>query len=661
MHAVTTRVRWLLASATLAAATTPTAMAQEAGSERCADPIITAALERSRQLPNPPTVLFDGRSPLAKPPARQIAIPVTALPAAPACVALSVTFVDQGGALYVAETGYLTAAGTGMAIRGRGQALFDAGTRILREVVQQDLLPSRPRPGIRYIVMVPIARSHALYRAAAPAAVAQTEGTTRDAPASAPASLGRGYRDAKFIETIDGIQLYSLAEQANRSWFAVVRQLGPDEPVLDFAGTTVPGTMTGLGPVSTARFQRLIAPRIRETGAIQVTVEIRHYAAGTSVAHQPDSRYIHNTVAIHPLTGAPVEVPVGVERWTGTRRGSTGPYTWTTTEGFGTPYTTHNTVAAITAVQDSSGARVQARNAARADRDANEIIAVRAARERMAARERAKPARYTAAGLTYRAPETWNRFKMGRTLQMIYDGAYPDAREDWVFGRTYFRAVTTYGDRCRDLLPPGSAMRIDSWFKNEYLTGRRLDRVDTIFIHRDFAHVFRGWHERKPGVPVTVPGEATPQALISNPRAGAAAAFEVAATKDALEDDFDLFFKEDCRSGTVTQFMENLRRLGNGERSLQVERVPETLPRADDAPTTIGEACRKYDQDNGHRTSRAWCPCLDRVLTSRYTASDLSRVLENYSAFIERVSYAPDDPRTVPPLEYVAADACRQR
>jgi len=660
MKAATQLARWLIPLAVLPALLPRTAVPQPPGGGRCDDPAIAAVLERSRRLPNPPTVLFDGRSELAKPPARQIAIPAPALPAAPACVALSVTFVDRGGALYVGETGYLTAAGTGMAIRGRGQALYDASTQILREMVQQELLPTRPRPGVRYVVMIPIAPGHALYRAASAAALARSDTAPRDRPDSPSAQLGRGYRDALLIEATDGVQVFLLGERANRYWFAVVRQLSPDEPVLDFAATADPGPMAQLGPISTARFQRLIAPRVRETGASQVTVEVRHYAVGTSVAHQPDSRYIHNTVAIHPLTAAAVEVPVGVERWTGTRRGSTGPYTWTTTAGFGTPFAEHNTVAAITAVQDSSSARVLTRNSARAARDASELVAVRAARERMAARERAKPARYAAAGLTYRAPATWNLYKTGRALRMIYEGSYPEAREDWVFGRTYFRAVTAYGDRCRHLLPPGSAMRIDSWFRNEYLTGRSLDQVDTIFIHRDFAHVFRAWHERKPGVPVTTPGEATAQGMMSNPAAGAAAAFEVAAAKDALKEDFDTFFEEDCRSGTVVQFMENLRRLGNGEPSLQVERVPETLPRPDDAPTTIGEACTRYDRDNGHPSSRTRCACLDRVLTPRYSAGDLNRLLENYSAFIERVSYAPDDSRTAPPLEYAAASACRQ-
>src|SRR5690606_2618638 len=108
-------------------------------------------------------------------------------------------------------------------------------------------------------------------------------------------------------------------------------------------------------------------------------------------------------------------------------------------------------------------------------------------------------------------------------------------------------------------------------------------------------------------------------------------------------------FAEDCRSGVIVQFMENLRRLGNGSRSLQAERVPETLPRDDDAPTTVAEACARFDRDNGHPHKPSWCSCLDRVLTPRYAASDLSRLLENYSAFIERVSYPPDDARGVPP------------
>ncbi|MCW5620258.1 MAG: hypothetical protein KIS79_04030 [Burkholderiales bacterium] len=632
------------------------AVAQVPGSERCSDQAIVRGFERARQIPNPPQVLFDGKAALAKPPSRQIAIPAQATPAVPACVVLSVTFTEQGGALYVEQSGYIAAAGQGMLVRGRGAALHEAGTRVLREMMQQELLPTRPRPGVRYLVAVPIAADHPLYRTPPAAAVAKADDAgQRSAP---PTLAGHGYRDARFLRTADGAQVHLIAERGDQYWFALVRSIRADEPVLDFAGDPAsPGTMIA-GERTTQRFHRLIAPNVRDTGALRVTVEVRHYAVGTKIAHQPNSRYVHNNVRRHPLLEHAVDVPVAVEYWTGERRSPAGPFTWSTH----TSYPGLNTIAAIQAAQEEAGARMESRASAQAARDAEEIMWVRAARARMEERERLKPARYAAKRLTYQPPAYWSAFAMGHDLRRVYDGYYPDARRDWVFGRIYFYAVATYGDTCRDLLPSGSAKQTTTWYHND-ITGKIPGEVEEIYVHRDYVPVFRAWYEGRSDTLVRNPDEVSPAAVLSNPGTAMAAGFEVHRVKIALRDDMRKLFAtpSPCRSGVIVQFMENLKRLGNGESTLQAERVPDTLAGPGDAPTTIGEACDKYDRNNGHRRNSVWCLCLDRVLTPRYSATDLPKVLESYTAFMERVSrrWSGDILDEVPP-ESIAADACRK-
>lgn len=645
----------VLASILLTAADR-SALAQVPGSARCSDQTIVHGFERARQIPNPPQVLFDGKASLAKPPSRRIAIPAQATPAVPACVVLSVTFTEQGGALYVEQTGFIVAAGQGMLVRGRGAALHEAGTRVLREMVQQDLLPTRPRPGVRYLVAIPIAPEHPLY-ATAPTAVAAKPDVAGQRSAS-PTLAGHGYRDARFLREADGAQVHLIAERGDQYWFALVRSIRPDEPVLDFtgdpaaSGTMVPGERT------TQRFHRLIAPNVRDTGLMRVTVEVRHYAVGTKIAYQPNSRYMHNNVRRHPLFEHAVDVPVAVEYWIGERRSPAGPFTWSTH----TSYPGLNTIAAIQAAQDEAGARVADRAGAQAARDAEEIMWVRAARARMEERERIKPARYAAKKLTYQPPGYWSAFAMGRELRGVYDGYYPDARRDWVFGRIYFYAVATYGDKCRALLPSGSAKQTTTWYHND-ITGKIPGEVEEIYVHRDYVPVFRAWYEGRSDTLVRNPDEVSPAAVLSNPSTAMAAGFEVHHVKIALRDDMQKLFagSSPCSSGLVVQFMENLRRLGKGQPTLQAERVPETLAGPGDAPSTIGEACDKYDRNNGGRRNSVWCRCLDRVLTPRYTAADLTKVLENHTALMERVNlrWSGDILDQVPP-ESIAADACRK-
>jgi hypothetical protein len=81
-----------------------------------------------------------------------------------------------------------------------------------------------------------------------------------------------------------------------------------------------------------------------------------------------------------------------------------------------------------------------------------------------------------------------------------------------------------------------------------------------------------------------------------------------------------------------------------------------------DAPTTIGEACDNYDRANGgRRRGTVWCRCIDRVLTPRYPPAELTKVLENPTALMERISVAPGgDIHDRVPAEYLVEFGARR-
>lgn len=494
--------------------------------------------------------------------------------------------------------------------------------------------------------------------ASAPVAGASAGGTAATAGASLAA---RGYPDAHLLAEVDGVQLHRIAQAQDRYWFAMVRRVAPDEPLLDYDGAAQPGGAAVLGPVARQRLERMVLPYVRDTGARQVTIEVRHYAQDASIEYRANSSYVNNEQRQHPTVGRTVEVPVAIERWTGTRAGSGGPYTWVSDGGFYTPYSAHNTVAAIQGAQATIATAQAANESARTQRDTDEIARVRAARAAMAAREQAKPARYAAAKLSHRPASDWSGYDMARALRAVHDGHYPEAQRDWIFGRVYFHAVATYGDRCRSLLPAGSAVRTTTWYYEDPHLGMQKGREEKVYIHRDFVRVFEGWKDRKPGMPALYPptlGQVNP---MKDLRGAMAPGFEVQRVAKALRADFARMFEQSCTAPAITQFMENLRRLGDGVATLQAERVPDLLPQPGDAPTTVAEGCTQYDRDRGAPRNSRWCDCLDRVLTPRYSAEDLVQRLENYSRFIEQASYPRGgDARARAHPDYVAAAVCRK-
>ena len=658
----------IIVTALLASLGAAPAHAQDVpGTQACRDPQLAERVARARQMPNPPQMLFDGVSPLAGTPAVAARIAPTLTPILPACVLLSVTFAAQGGTLGVDQVGYLGSAGRSAQLVPRyGQGLTQAGTDALRELLRQNLLPTRPQPNVRYLVAVPIDPAHPLYRE--PVARngsgqgAAGAADTASAPSSAATSLAqRGYPDARFIGETDGVQLYRIAEAANRYWFAMVRRVTANEPLLDYTGDAQPGGVATLGPVARQRLERQVLPLIRDTGRRQVTIEIRHYAHDVSIPYRPNSAYVNNEQRQHPTIGRTVEIPAAIERWTGSRAGSVGPYTWVSDAGFYTPYSAHNTLASIQSAQGAVAAVQAAKDTARKKRDEEEIVRVRAARAVMAAREQAKPARYAAAKLAYQPASYWSGYEMARKLRAIHDGHYPDARRDWVFGRIYFGAVATYGDSCRKHLPPGSIKQTTITYQDHRYMGKMVTDVDEIYIHRDFVHVFDGWKENRPGMPARFPDGLLQANPLADPTGALAPGFEVERVHKVLRSDFARFFEQDCTSPSLVQFMQNLRRLADGEATLQAERVPDLVPQPGDAPTTVAEACAQFNRDQRGPQNTRYCNCLDRVLTPRYSEAELEQKLENYSRFIEQASYPPGgDTRAVAHPDFIASASCRR-
>jgi hypothetical protein len=607
-------------------------------------------------------MLFDGTSALAGTPVVAMPIAPALTPIIPACVLLSVTFADHHGVLAVDQVGYLGAAGRSAQLVPRhGSALVQAATQALRELLRQNLLPTRPRPGTRYLVAVPIDPLHPLYREPAVAASAARGREGATPPAASPSLAARGYPDARFLAEVDGVQLHRIAEAQGRYWFGMVRRVAPDEPLLDYAGTAAPGGAVELGTLARQRLECLVVPYIRDTGARQVTIEIRHYAHDTRIEFQPNSAYVNNEQRQHPTLGRTVEIPVAIERWTGTRAGNGGPFTWVSNAGFHTPYSAHNTVAAIQSAQGAVAAVQSANARARAQRDEDEIVRMRAARAVMAEREQAKPARYAAAKLSYQPASYWSGYQMERKLRAIHDGHYPDARRDWEFGRIYFHAVAKYGDRCRDLLPPGSVKQTTVWYRNDRYAGPIVLDIDEIYVHRDFVRIMKGWENNAPGMPARFPpgtGQGNP---LTDLKGAMAPGVAVQRVVKALRADFARFFEQPCTSPVVTQFMENLRRLGDGVSTLHAERVPDLLPQPTDAPMTVAEACRQFDRDQRAPSDSGYCDCIDRVLTPRYSSDQLDQLLLNYSRFIEQASYPPgSDMRATAAPDYVATSVCRR-
>ncbi|MBK6845965.1 MAG: hypothetical protein IPG88_27485 [Gemmatimonadetes bacterium] len=658
--------RWPLALATLLPLATS---AQAAPGHPCTTPSILQALQREAPMRTP--MLYDGMAPLARAPATPIQLP-TDIPGN-SCVLLSVRLAARDGVLYVEDAAFAAVSHPAIQMQMRranyGTQVVRSATQVVREALPQGVYPVRPQAGTRYLVAVPVMPQHPLY--ASPVAPA----TVAAAPGGAPATLQeRGWPGSTLAKVEGDLAIYRLGERGFNEYFAIVRPIAPDEPLLDFTREKGPMgfDIARYGPREHERFRAHIVPLLRDRGERYRSVTIYHYARGVTLERQPDSRFPWNG-ARHFSTGQEVEVPAAEEFWDGRRAVAGGPFQWNAGTERGTSATDLNTLAAIQKVQQGIAAqqRVYAEN--RAAMYAREAAELEGRRARARAREGERRRLLIAAGLHYLPPESWSRYALGPEFRAIFDGDWPNAAAHWEFGNLYARTIRAYSNRCRRLIPPDSPYQVSKTIRrDEFGNSWEPEGGDTTFIPRAFADPYVWWDKNMPQALPMAPGGLASNSvdglldmlgrMLTNPGAALTEMAILPRFAVAMREDMALLFAGGCQSPQVTQHMENMRRLALRLPSLQAERARAALPALGDWPPSVAGRCEQHEAERGaERSMRTWCSCLDQQFTTRWTLGERWVALEDYNRFFDEVAgfRTAADGKPVW-ARYEPANACRK-
>jgi hypothetical protein len=641
-----------------------------AGNNPCADARVAERI-RYVQQQTPTPVLYDGVQALRRTPKVPAVLPADV---GPACVLLSAVLVRQGGEYFVQDAGQVITVGM-MQGGNRTRAMMaanKAATQVLREIINQDVLPVAPKGDGRYLIAIPLAWDHPWYQRAPSSA-----GDSRAASA-ATGLADRGWPEAQLLSNADGVSVYLLAQRDHQVYFAILRAVKADQPLIDFEESTRGGIdIFTYGPETTRRFRERIQPLIRPNVYPSMQVEVWHYAKDVHLARQQDTNF-GNAQRRHPLTGSDsIEVPAAVETWEALRRNSTQPLQWSAGSpfyGVGRPYL--NTLAEIRAVQDKRTDDLKQQAQYRAARDAREQAErdAKASREATLERERARV--YPAKALVYRAPGYWQNYKLATELRAVFDGDFPDARRHWEFAQIYRRVIRNYSRRCDALIPRGSPeLRITEIEYDKSLGISRTLSEEVIRIRAAWAKPYEWWDRNTPEALPLFPGPLNVQtaeelagmggAYFSNP--GAALTEQMgsvmltARVLLALRDDMPLLFDEGCSNPVLTQLQENMRRMALGLPSLQAERAPQLLRDWKQLPQGLNQACQRYIKEGGFSVGRDWCPCLEGVFHNRTSVGERWRILDDYTRFFRTVDTPPEGGPNDPAWAlYQPANACRR-
>ncbi|MCC7054579.1 MAG: hypothetical protein IT355_15015 [Gemmatimonadaceae bacterium] len=628
----------------------------------CAHPTILQARERNAAVRMP--LLYDGIAPLARAPAAQIPLP--AVIPSPVCVLLSVQFGQRDGAVFVEDAGLVTVSHPALALQLRrtdyARQVVAGATQVLRDALHQELFGARPRVGTRYMVAIPVTPAHPLYAGQTAAAAPAPSGTAGTLDA-------RGYPGAVLVRAAGDLAIWFLGEVGYRRHYAVVRTIAPDEPILDYVtGTSQSGLRTArYGAGTETRFLTQVVPVLREQGGVFIDVTVHHFARGVTIDRQPDSRFPWNGER-HFRTGAPVEVPVAVERWVGRRPAPGGAWTWTSE---GASATDLNTLAAIQAVQRGIAAQQAVYATNRAAMYAREAQALEARRTARRTREAERQRLITAAGLLYLPATTWTRYQLGPEMRAVFDGSWPGATSQWEFGSIYSRTIRAFSNRCRRLIPRGSPMITSKWITRDAAGNRwSSDGSDTTFILSAFAEPFRWWETNAPQALPLAPGGLSARTIddvmallrtLTNPAQALSATALLVKVEVAMREDMAVLFEGGCEAPVVQQFMENMRRLALRLPTLQMERAPRSVLTAAEWPPTIAQACQREVAERGAQVGREWCPCLERQFTQVLTLGEQWNAVEDYSTFFDEVDGFRTGPDGRPVwARYTPANACRR-
>lgn len=667
----------------------PPVLAADANPNPCASPQIAARLQAVQQQSRVPVpVLYDGVQPLRRVPINPVSI---AEQIGPACVLLTSTLIRRGGEYFVEDAGYVAAAGfIAGGNRTRGiQMITNAAAQVLREIVNQEVLPVAPQDSGRYLVAIPLWGEHPLYQrrgaatpspdVAPPTAAGGVPsprvaaGATPPSGASAtPTNLSdRGWPEAQLLSDADGVSIYLLTQRAHQAYFAVVRAVRADQPLIDVQESKQGAPrFFEYGPETTTRFRERILPLIRPNAYRLMDIEVWHYVKDVHLAR------LEGSGMRHPLTGSDrVEVPAVFETWALSRRTATEPFTaWAGSMHFGVRRPDHNTVAEIRALQSKQERQLADNNAQQAVAEASRTAAREARTARLAALERERARVYPSAGLEYRAPEYWQRYRLGTELRAVFDGDFPEVRRQWEFAQIYRSVVRSFSRRCDAHIPKGSPeLRVA-----ETSYDRKTDTTSTlseevIRVREAWAAPYEWWDKNLPQALPRLPPSAGTNTLNPLPRApgknensplGATTtmltgAQLLARVQLALRDDMPLLFNDGCMNPVLTQLQENMRRMALGLPTLQAERAPQLLRDWRAFPHTVTDGCQRDVREDGSDVGRNWCSCLEQVVNARTTVGERWKYLEDYKGFMRALYMQPTGGPNDPGWGlYQAASAC---
>lgn len=635
----------------------------------CNAPAIQQARQRAAQVRTP--TLYDGLAPLARAPATSIQIP----PDIPAnsCVLLSVLVGSQGGALFVEDAGFMAVSNQTLALQMRranyGMQVVRSATQVVREALPQGVFPGRPQAGTRYLVAVPVMLQHPLYARTAERATVAAAG----AAGAAPTLLERGWPGSALERANGDLAVYRLGERGANQYFAIVRPITPDEPILEY--TMEKGPMgfdiARYGAREEERFRNVIVPLLRDRGERYRHVTIYHYARGVKLERQPDSRFPWNSLR-HFQTSQEVEVPAAEEIWDGRRAAAGGPFQWSAGTERGTSATDLNTLAAIQKIQQGIADQQRVFAERRAALYAKEAAELEGRRVRERARVEERRRVLLAAGLVYLPPSTWDRYALGPEFRAIFDGDWPNAATHWEFGNLYARTIRAYSSRCRRLIPAGSPYQVTKTVRRDAMGNSwEPEGGDTTWIPRPFFEPYRWWDQNMPQALPMAPGALEIRSVdglldllgrsLDNPQAVLGEMAIVPRFMLAMREDMALLFADGCESPQVKQHMENMRRMALRLPTVQGERARASLPALPEWPSSLAGKCEQHERERGAtRSMQTWCGCLDRQFATRWTLGERWRALDDYHRFFDEVAGFRPAPDGKPVwARYEPANACR--
>ncbi len=620
----------------------------------CTSPMMQRGLDRIAQFDYP--LLYDGVSALRQQPTTPVVFAATA-----GCVLLTVQLSKQGGDYVVGRVGSVAVEGPRNNRARVVPAMVRAAEQVLRGVINQGVFPIEPDGAGDYAVAIPLWDSHPLYQTWAGA----TPDVSPDA-VSAPQTLAdRGWPDSRLLYARAGLAVYHLAERGEFLAVAAVRDIGPDEPILDFQEAEGSfGAVQQYGPETRRRFLEEIVPVLKPSAGRAQSVNVWTYASGDRVP-RPEAASFVFARATHPITGSDqVEMPISIEEWQGIRRDPSQPLEWRDRNQNGVRGAAHNTIAVIRALYERDAERAATAARVRAERDAREATERNTRLAEQAVFEARKAALYREAGLIYLDPTYWESLEMGAELRAVFEGDFPNAVREWEFGRIYRFVIGNYSARCRAFIPPNSPRVVSTEIETRDGTARITDQ-DTTYIRREFAEPYRWWDEDSPRALADLPsglaevGVALPGSNVLSD--GLQATGQLTRATVALRSDMDVLFGEGCEAAVLEQFMENMRRLALSAPTLQVEHIPQVLPDPLRPRGTLAGACGRYIDENGFIVDDDWCPCLEDVFRARTTAGERWGYVLDYRLFFRRVDTLPDGGATDPDWAfYEPANACRR-